>query len=195
MKNLLWILIGCVVAIALIVAIILLSTKKSESRKQYKECWSDEMVWSDVESLSILSNTCNEESVIELDLSKYPKLKSVSIGDECFMYVDEVKLIRLGKLESVCIGSKSLTRIKSDDDVDKEKDLWDQIDHNRRFYLKNCPKLRELRIGPWSFLDYSVIEIENVDALEVIEMGELNEKSWNFYWASLELKSILIHSE
>ena len=43
MKNLLWILIGCVVAIALIVAIILLSTKKSESRKQYKECWSDEM--------------------------------------------------------------------------------------------------------------------------------------------------------
>ena len=36
------------------------------------------------------------------------------------------------------------------------------------------------------------IEIENVDALEVIEMGDLNEYSFNFYSATLELKSILI---
>ena len=38
-----------------------------------------------------------------------------------------------------------------------------------------------------------MIEIENVDALEVIEIGEWN--GWmdrNFYYASLELKSILI---
>ena len=40
-----------------------------------------------------------------------------------------------------------------------------------------------------------MIEIENVDALEVIEMGDLNEDSYHFYGASLELKSILIHSE
>ena len=185
MKNLLWILIGCVVAIALIVAIILLSTKKSESRKQYKECWSDEMVWSDVESLFILSNTCNEESVIELDLSKYPKLKSVTIGDECFMYVDEVKLIGLSELESVEIGMNSFTQHKKGYGNDA----------NRHFYLKNCPKLKSLKMGRYSFSDYSVIEIENVDALEVIEIGDLNEWSYNFYSASLELKSILIHNE
>ena len=187
MKNLLWILIGCVVAIALIVAIILLSTKKSESRKQYKECWSDEMVWSDVESLSILSNTCNEESVIELDLSKYPKLKSVTIGDECFMYVDEVKLIGLSELESVEIGMNSFTKYKS---------TWNiTSDPNRYFYLKNCPKLKSLNMGRYSFSDYTVCEIENVDALEVIEMGDVDEWSRNFYYASLELKSILIHCE
>ena len=42
-----------------------------------------------------------------------------------------------------------------------------------------------------------MIEIENVDALEVIEMGDLDEESdsFNFYYASLELKSILIHNE
>ena len=38
-------------------------------------------------------------------------------------------------------------------------------------------------------------EVENVDALEVIEMGDLNWNSYNFYYASLELKSILIHKE
>ena len=185
MKNLLWILIGCVVAIALIVVIILLSAKKSESRKQYKECWSDEMVWSDVESLSIVSNTCNEESVIELDLSKYPKLKSVTIGDECFMYVNEVKMIGMSELESVEIGMNCFTKHKNSAGSDS----------NRHFYLKNCPKLKSLEIGHHSFSDYRVCEIETVNALEVIEIGDLNEDSPNFVYASLELKSILIHSE
>ena len=68
-------------------------------------------------------------------------------------------------------------------------------DPNRHFYLKNCPKLKSLKMGRYSFSDYTVIEIENVDALEVIEMGDVNEESRNFHWASLELKSILIHSE
>ena len=93
------------------------------------------------------------------------------------------------------LGSKSLTRIKSVDDVDEEKDLRDQIGHNRHFNLKNCPKLKSVKFGSWSCLDYSVCEIENVDALEVIEIGDLNERSINFVYASLELKSILIQNE
>ena len=44
-------------------------------------------------------------------------------------------------------------------------------------------------MGHYSFSDYSVCEIENVPSLEVIEMGELNEWSYNFRYASLELKS------
>ena len=63
-------------------------------------------------------------------------------------------------------------------------------DPNRRLWITYCPSLRELRIGDYSFSDYSMIEIESVDALEVIEMGYAN-----FAYASLELKSILIHSE
>ena len=68
-------------------------------------------------------------------------------------------------------------------------------DYNRRFYVKNCPRLKTLNIGYRSFSDYKVIEIENVDALEAIEIGDLNKWSYNFMYASLELKSILIHSE
>ena len=63
------------------------------------------------------------------------------------------------------------------------------------FYLKDCPKLRELKMGRFSFSDYTVCEIENVDALEVVEVGELNEVSRNFNYASLELRSILTHRE
>ena len=114
-----------------------------------------------------------------------PELASIQIGDESFMYVDEVKLIGLRGLESVEIGMNSFTQHKNSYGNDS----------NRHFYLKNCPKLKSLKMGRYSFSDYTVIEIENVDALEVIEMGELNEESGNFYYASLELKSILIHNE
>ena len=145
--------------------------------------------------IEVSDGCCNEEGLKELDLSGFVNLRELKVGDECFMYVNEVKLIGLSELESVCIGSKSLTRIRSENDVDEEKNLWDQIDHNRHFYLKNCPKLRELRIGPWSCLDYTVIEIENVNALEVIEVGKLKENGYNFQYASLELKSILIYNE
>ena len=62
---------------------------------------------------------------------------------------------------------------------------------NGAFQLKECPKLKELIIGDKSFVCYSGIEIENVDALEVVEMGNKT-----FYDdASLELKSILILDE
>ena len=60
---------------------------------------------------------------------------------------------------------------------------------NRRFCLKNCERLIVLKIGCYSFSDYSVCEIENVPSLEMIEMGDLNVESHNFNYASLELKS------
>ena len=44
-------------------------------------------------------------------------------------------------------------------------------------------------MGSGSFNEYAVCEIENVPSLKVMEMGDLNEKSGNFYYASLELKS------
>ena len=108
-------------------------------------------------------------------------LKSIEIGDECFENVNEVKLIGLNRLESVVIGKNCFTKCKNG--------WFPSVNPNRHFYLKNCERLRELKIGCRSFSDYSVCEIENVDSLEVIEMGELNNGSVNFCEASLELKS------
>ena len=60
---------------------------------------------------------------------------------------------------------------------------------NRKLYVKNCDALKELKIGRYSFSDYSVIEIENVNSLELIEIGGMMYSSYNFGYASLELKS------
>ena len=129
-----------------------------------------------VEMLIVDSNTCNDTRFMALDLSSFSNLKVFEVGDYSFVYVNEVKMIGLNQLERVVIGKRCFRK-------KKEKN------HERHFYLKNCERLRELKMGCGSFSDYSVCEIENVPSLEVIEMGELNEESFNFNWASLELKS------
>ena len=138
-----------------------------------------------VGAIEVSYGCCNEEGLKELDLRGFVNLRELKVDNECFMYVNEVKLIGLSELESVEIGMNSFTQYKNS--------FGDNP--NRHFYLKNCPKLKLLKMGRYSFSDYRVIEVENVDALEVIEIGDVNVASYNFDYASLELKSILIHSE
>ena len=134
-----------------------------------------------VTDLVIPSNCCNETEWSVFDVSGLKWLKGIVIGDDCFEYVDEVKLIGLSQLKRVVIGEKCFTTCKDD---------WPKsINPKGHFYLKNCERLKELKMGHHSFSDYAVCEIDNLPSLEVIEMGELNEDSVNFYQASLELKS------
>ena len=132
-----------------------------------------------VRELMIASNCCNEAEWSVFDVSELKCLKSIEIGDECFGNVTEVKLIGFKRLERVVIGVNSFTKQKNSCGNDP----------TRHFHLKNCKRLRELKIGCYSLSDYTVCEIENVPSLEVIEVGELNEDSWSFHTASLELKS------
>ena len=133
-----------------------------------------------VEVMIVDNNACNDMSYQRLDLSSICNLKMFEVGDYSFAFVEEVKLIGLSHLERVVIGKKCFT---------KHKDCYHDSDINRHFYLKDCERLRELKIGNDSFSDYSVCEIENNVSLEVIEMGELNESGGFFCQASLNLKS------
>ena len=142
--------------------------------------WNEwENVNNQVTELVIPSNCCNETGWKVFDVSGLKWLKSIQIGDDCFENVNEVKLIGVNQLKSVVIGEKCFTKYKNSCGNDP----------SRHFQLKNCERLRELKMGRYSFSDYTVCEIENVPSLEVIEMGELNEVSDNFHYASLELKS------
>ena len=135
----------------------------------------------DMTELVVPSNRCNSRKIKVLDFRVFPQLKSIEIGNECFENVNKVKLIGLNQLERVVIGMNCFTREKNS--------AWPDYNPHRHFYLKNCERLRELKMGRYSFSDYTVCRIENVPSLEVIEMGDLNRESLNFYYASLELKS------
>ena len=134
---------------------------------------------SSVETIIVDNNACNDDSFTELNMTRFVNLRVFEVGDYSFSYVEEVHLIGLSKLERVMIGDHSFTLSK-----------WEGRNNpDRHFYLKNCERLRELKMGCYSFSDYTVCEIENVPSLEVIEMGELEEGSSNFRYSSLELKS------
>ena len=165
--------------------------KREEEERRKKAVISCKRDWDCVDKrvgvIEVSNGCCNEEGLKELDLRGFVNLRELKVGNECFKNVKEVKLIGLSELESVEIGTNSFTKFKN---------TW-QItsDPNRHFYLKNCPKLKSLKMGRFSFNDYTLCVIEDMDALEVIEIGDLNKDSYNFWYASLELKSILIHSE
>ena len=135
---------------------------------------------SGVTHITVSNNCGNENTAASLYFTRFTQLKELVIGDDCFMNVDQLNLIGLSKLRSVVIGENSFTKKKNG--FGKES--------NRRFFVKNCPSLRELRVGHYSFSDYASAVIEGNDALEVIAMGELSQVSNTFYSASLELKSV-----
>ena len=131
-----------------------------------------------MEVITVGNNKCTGTND-RIDLSKYVNLKNVSIGNDCFFHQDVLNLTGLHSLERVMIGMNSFTK-------------WRNVagnDANRKLYVKNCDALKELKIGRYSFSDYSLIEIENVNSLELIEIGDMNNWSYNFLYASLELKS------
>lgn len=184
-KNWKWILYclipGLIIAIVLyFVSISFLVTKSQQQRtlNQLRECVGSS-VSKDMTELVVRKGQCNGEKITVLDLRVFPQLREMRVGDECFENVKEVKVIGLSELESVVVGENSFTKRKNSGGYDS----------NHRFYLKNCEKLRELKMGRYSFSDYSVFAIEKVDGLEVMEIGEMEEYSYNFYATPLELKS------
>ena len=128
-----------------------------------------------IEQLIVSKKTCNEEHWKMFDVSFIHSLKKLTVNDECFNNVQVVRIIGLKYLESIYI----------------EENCFSYCNDNtgRCFYLKDCESLKQLSIGCYSFVAFSVCEIENVDRLESISMGISDDHSKNFHDASLELKS------
>lgn len=120
------------------------------------------------------NDSCNDANYTELDWSRFTSLKSLLVGDYCFSGVKHMRIVGLQLLESVRIGMNSFDGYSSDE---------------MALVVKNCSRLRELKIGPSSFSAWHGVEIENLPSLEVIEIGYLHYHGDGFAYASLELKS------
>ena len=89
----------------------------------------------------------------------FSELKSIEIGNECFQHVREFVIDGLESLESVKIGEKCF-RIS-----EKERD--DGICR-----ITNCPNLRQLEMGDYSFEDFKSFEISNLNSIQSINFGD-----------------------
>ena len=133
-----------------------------------------------IEELTVSDGSCNGKEWRAFDLSLMPHLKEFIVGGNCFSNVYDVKLMGLNQLERVAIGENSFTeKSKSNNCI------------SGHFYLKDCERVKELKIGRESFQEYSVCEIDGVPSLEVIEMGAPDEGSAVFFATKgFELKSV-----
>ena len=86
-------------------------------------------------------------------------LKSITIGYGCFTNIREFVLDGLESLKSVKIG-ESCFRIS-----DEERD--DGICR-----ITNCPNLRQLEIGNYSFVDFKSFELSNLNSLQSIKFDD-----------------------
>lgn len=122
-----------------------------------------------MESLTIGNNCFMSVELLSIDLGA---LKRIVVGEGCFESVDTLRLVEMNALESVEIGGSCFSK------------------GDGQLCVKDCPSLREFKTGEYSFYEYIVCEIENVDSLEAIEIG-----AYGFAGAPLELKGFLIHKE
>ena len=124
---------------------------------------------------------CNEKQLNTLDFSRWESIKDIEIGSHSFQYVTGVDIVGLGQLERVVIGKNCFSRksASSDEGV------------SSRFRVKDCERLKELRIGRQSFCFYGICEITSNASLEVIEMGKMDEASELFMNGDLAIASTL----
>ena len=115
-----------------------------------------------VEVLVVDTLACNTPSFMKLDLVSFVHLRQFEVADCSFVYVKEVKMIGLKWLESVVIGEECFT--KEENEMRKSP--------TRHLCLKDCERLRELRIGSHSFENNSSWVIVNLPSLEEMEVGE-----------------------
>ena len=122
-----------------------------------------------VEVVTVNDDSCNHREYTTINLNGFVHLKTLTICDNCFQYVNDLNMSGLKTLESVLIGKGCFTR------------------KTGQFRIVGCPSLKELRIGLSSFSNFVVCDIENC-ALESIEMGDRDSDSRSFYYASLKMK-------
>ena len=101
------------------------------------------------------------------------------------MNVNEFVIDGLNELKSLKIGINSFTHLTSDDEWDRDK----ANDSSRSFSILNCDKLESIEIGSYSFSDYGGgFELKNLPKLSTIKIGEIGNKSSNFYYSSFVIK-------
>ena len=108
-----------------------------------------------VELKSVTVKACDDYHNEMLDLSRFSALEELEIGDECFNYVSKVSVVALPKLRSIVVGENSFTN----EGVDTE------------LVLRNCPALQELHIGNQSFFHFWSFKMEELPALETMQIG------------------------
>ena len=105
----------------------------------------------DVQVIEVKNGMCNNKAFEEWDMNEYVKLRELIVGDECFQFVKDLKIVGLNALEKVEIGKECFC--KASDGV---------------FEMRECAKLKSVMIGDGSFVSVVSVVFESECFDEVV---------------------------
>ena len=136
---------------------------------------------SSVTSIVLPNWTCNDIDYTTFDFSRFTRIRSIEIGNDCFGSVKVFKIDGLNRLKTIKIGDNSFTQKKNDWGDDKSKS----------FHVLNCKSLESIQIGQYSFSDFAgEFELKNLPQLRSIQIGTIESYSDNFRKSSFVIRGI-----
>ena len=136
---------------------------------------------SSITSIIIPNWTCYEREYTLFDFSRFTRVESIEIGNECFGSVKTFQIDGLNRLKTIKIGNNSFTQKKNSYGNDQSKS----------FYILNCESLESIQIGEYSFSDFGgEFELKNLPQLQSIQIGTIGRESYNFYYSSFVIRGI-----
>ena len=99
----------------------------------------------DVEVIEVKNGMCNDEAFDEWEMDEYVRLRELIVGDECFQFVKDLKIVGLNALEKVEIGKQCFCKA-----------------NGGVFEMKDCEKLKSVKIGDGSFVGVVSVVFESM---------------------------------
>ena len=132
-----------------------------------------------VSSITIPDWTCNDIDYTIFDFSRFTRVESIEIGNDCFEFVQSFQIDGLNRLKTIKIGNNSFTQ---------KKNSWGN-DESKSFHILNCESLESIQIGEYSFSDFAgEFELKNLPQLQSIQIGTIGRYSYNFNNSSFVLR-------
>ena len=98
-----------------------------------------------VEVIEVKNGMCNNEAFEEWSMEEYVRLRELIVGDECFQFVKDLKIVGLNALEKVEIGKQCFCETSGG-----------------VFEMRDCEKLKSVKIGDGSFVGVMSVVFESM---------------------------------
>ena len=104
-----------------------------------------------VEVIEVKKGVCNNEAFEEWDMEEYMRLRELIVGEECFLFVKDVRIVGLNALEKVEIGKQCFCKASGG-----------------VFEMRDCEKVKSVKIGDGSFVGVMSVVFESECFDEVV---------------------------
>ena len=97
-----------------------------------------------IEVIEVKNGVCNNEAFEDWEMGEYVRLRELIVGDECFQFVKDLRIVGLNALEKVEIGKQCFCKASGG-----------------AFEMRDCAKLKSVKIGDGSFVSVMSVVFES----------------------------------